>query len=141
MKGVDASIYEKGLHFKCQRCGRCCQSRGEYAYVYVSLPERQRLALHLQLPTQVFTRRYCDKTDELFHLRATDKHCFFLTDGRCSVYQARPKQCRTWPFWPENMNKKVWFGEVSKDCPGIGAGPLSDAKQIEKRLLNATKKV
>ena len=53
------------------------------------------------------------------------------------MYRTRPKQCRTWPFWPENMNKKVWFGDVIKDCPGIGVGPLIDAKQIEKRLRKA----
>jgi Fe-S-cluster containining protein len=137
MNGVDPSIYKNGLNFECQGCGRCCQSRGEYSYVYVSLPERQHLARHLRLSTLAFTKRYCVKTDGLFHLRDPEKGCLFSTGNRCSVYLARPVQCSTWPVWPENMNKKVWFGEVLKDCPGIGTGPLLSAKQIEKRLRKA----
>jgi len=137
MKRVDSDFYQAGLHFKCQACGRCCQVRGEYAYVYVALPERRRLALLLQVPTHVFTRRFCEKTDGLYHLRVLGKQCIFLAAGRCSVYRARPQQCRTWPFWPENMNKKVWFGEVQKDCPGVGAGPRLESRQIEKRLAEA----
>ena len=33
------------------------------------------------------------------------------TPGRavCSIYRARPAQCRTWPFWPENLlSKRDW---------------------------------
>ena len=35
--------------------------------------------------------------------------CVFLKEdperGRktCSIYPVRPLQCRTWPFWPENL--------------------------------------
>jgi len=140
MKRVDESFYKKGLRFECQRCGRCCQSRGGYSYVYVSLPERRRLARHLKLPTQTFTRRYCEKADGLFHVRNPEKGCLFLKRGRCSVYAARPLQCRTWPFWPDNMSRNVWFGEVQKDCPGAGAGPLIDAVRIERRLRQAAEK-
>lgn len=140
MKRADKSFYKNGLHFECQRCGRCCQSRGEYMYVYLSLPERRRLARHLKLPTHIFTRRYCDTTDGLFHLRAPDNGCLFLTGSRCSVYAARPLQCRTWPFWLDNMSKNVWFGEVQKECPGVGAGPLIDAARIERRLRQAAEK-
>jgi len=137
MKYVDPKFYSAGLRFKCQKCGRCCQSHGDYSYVYLSLPERRRLARHLGLMTQVFTRRFCVKTDGLYHLRDPHKGCLFLTKGRCGVYEARPRQCRTWPFWPENMNRIVWFGEVSRDCPGIGEGPLIDSARIERRLQEA----
>lgn len=134
MKGVDPSIYTKGIYFECQACGRCCRSRGEYGYVYLSLPERRRLARHIRLSTRAFTIRYCDKTDGFFHLRDPGQDCFFLKGNRCRVYHARPQQCRTWPFWPENMNESVWSREILEDCPGIGTGTLLNAKHIENQL-------
>jgi len=51
--------------------------------------------------------------------------CRFLdpvTKKRCLVYEARPAQCRTWPFWPENMNARAWDREVVAFCPGVGKG-------------------
>lgn len=128
------NIYAGGIRFECQGCGGCCRSRGEYGYVYVSLPERRRLAQRLRLSSRAFTMRYCKKTDGFFHLRNPGKDCLFLKGNRCNVYRARPTQCRTWPFWPLNMNKTVWSGEILYDCPGIGKGPLWSAKRIENRL-------
>ena len=28
-------------------------------------------------------------------------------------------QCRTWPFWPENMSSKAWTS-IAAFCPGVG---------------------
>ena len=78
--------------------------------------------------------RYCEKTDGFFHLRNPDRDCPFQKGNRCSVYRARPEQCRTWPFWPENMDEKVWSQEIAEICPGIGKGRLWNVKQIEKQL-------
>jgi Fe-S-cluster containining protein len=141
MKGVDPSNHTKGIYFECQGCGRCCRNRGKYSYVYVSLPERKRLAQYLQLSTRAFTMRYCDKTDGFFHLRNPEKDCLFQKGNRCRVYGARPEQCRTWPFWPENMSGKVWFREIVEICPGIGKGPLWNVKQIEKQLRKEVERV
>jgi len=141
MKVIDPSIFTKGIHFECQGCGCCCRNRGKYNYVYVSLPERRRLARHFRLSTRAFTIRYCDKTDGFFHLRNPEKDCLFLKGNRCRVYRTRPEQCRTWPFWIENMIEKVWFRDILKDCPGIGTGPLWGAKQIEERLLMEAERV
>ena len=56
----------------------------------------------------------------------------FLKNKKCSVYEARPTQCRTWPFWPEVMNAKSWKTEVESFCPGVGKGPLWSKTEIEK---------
>ena len=65
------------------------------------------MALHLGLRTSDFTRQYCDKTGGVYHLKTLDQSdCMFLKNKRCEVYPSRPTQCRTWPFWPENMNAK-----------------------------------
>lgn len=134
MSAVDKSLYKSGIRFECTGCGECCKSRGGYGYIYVTLEERRRLAEHLGLKTRVFTNKHCEKTDGLFHLRDPASNCEFLKGSRCTVYKARPQQCRTWPFWPENMSAKVWEGEVKRDCPGIGIGRLYSPQEIEAQL-------
>ena len=125
--------WHSGLRFECQGTGRCCVSRGEYGYVYVNLADRRRFAQFLGIPTRQFTRDYCVKTDGYFHLDNDGAACRFLDGSRCSVYEARPLQCRTWPFWPENMRPKAW-AEAARHCAGIGQGAVIPADEILKAL-------
>lgn len=125
--------WKEGVRFACQGSGRCCVSRGAYGWVYLTLVDRRRLAQALGMPTRQFTREYCAKTDGLFHLRDDGPDCRFLVDRRCSIYEARPTQCRTWPFWPENMSAKAWTG-IAAGCPGVGKGRVVPVEEI-RRLL------
>ena len=134
MTRVDPEIYRDGIRFECTGCGECCKARHGYGYVYVTLAERRALARHLGLATAAFTRRHCENTDGRFHLREPAKDCQFLDGARCTVYAARPGQCRSWPFWPENMTPKVWALEVVRDCPGVGQGRLHSRAEIEALL-------
>jgi len=101
-------FYKDGIRFKCQGEGKCCVTRGRYGYVYLSFSDRRRLAAHFRMSTTAFTAAFTKKVDGLYELRYTGRDCPFLRDYRCAVYEARPWQCRTWPFWPENMNSVVW---------------------------------
>jgi uncharacterized protein len=130
-------MFENGIRFECQGSGRCCMSRGKYGYVYFSLADRRRMAKVLGLPVGDFTRRYCDKTHGLFHLKHPEKDCQFLEGTRCGAYEGRPTQCRTWPFWPENMNARTWNGEVAPFCAGVGKGKLHTPEEIKKILEEA----
>jgi uncharacterized protein len=135
MSRIEKTLYRDGLRFECTGCGECCKARGEYGYIYVSLAERRRMAEHLGLSTRAFTAKHCQKTDGLFHLKDPAKNCQFLDGARCTVYAARPGQCRSWPFWPENMNRKVWTLEVRRDCPGVGQGRLYSRQEIDGILV------
>lgn len=130
----NSSFYENGLKFECQGSGKCCTSHGEYGFVFLTLEDRQRMARHLQITTLQFTRRYCTRTQGYFHLRENPANpdCMFLKSKRCSIYAARPTQCRTWPFWPEVLNAKTWSKEVESFCPGVGKGKLHSSATIEK---------
>ena len=131
---MDKAFYEKGLRFECTGCGECCRARaGKPSWVYVTIEERRRLARHLQLSTAVFTRRYCEKTHGFYHLRNPNHDCLFLEQGRCTVYAARPGQCRTFPFWRENMGEAAWQ-RTARDCEGIGRGRVWSLQEIEARL-------
>lgn len=124
------TVLKTGVRFECQGSGRCCVSRGGYGFVYLSKEDRRALAKQLNLTTSQFTRRYCTKTEGWFHLREQGKDCVFLEGSRCRVYEARPTQCRTWPFWPENMNARAWNRDVLKFCPGVGKGKWYSPQEI-----------
>ena len=125
-------FYADGIKFECQMSGRCCRSRHADGYVYLSLKDRRRIASHLGISTIKFTRRYTTKTRNQFHFKVLRPQCAFLKDNQCSIYEARPLQCRTWPFWPENMKRKVWMRSITRSCPGVGKGRLYSASEIDE---------
>ncbi len=109
-------------------------TRGAYGFVYVSRAERRRLAALLAIPTGSFTRRYCVKAGGFFHLRDRGRDCIFLVNRRCAVYPARPGQCATWPFWPENLADGAWVPAVRRDCPGTRHGRRLSAAAVAQRV-------
>ena len=130
----DKNWWSKGVRFECQQSGNCCISHGEYGYVYLTKEDRKNMAAVLKMTTSTFTRKYCTKTDGVFHLKDDGAACTFLKNKKCTVYKARPMQCRTWPFWPETMGAKSWKKDVVHFCPGVGKGPLWSKEKISEAL-------
>jgi uncharacterized protein len=130
----DKPWYAKGLRFQCQRCGNCCRNHGEYTYVSLTEVELREIPAFLGLTPAEFLARYCESAPGyLPTLRMDRPACPFLTEERsCSIYPVRPKQCRTWPFWTENLVRATWEGPVRECCPGIGQGPLHPADEVER---------
>ncbi len=128
---------EKGIRFECQGSGNCCVSRGNYGFVYLSKKDIKKLSDGFKITEQNFIKNYCQKTDGFIHLKELKKNngnCIFLKDNKCTVYKSRPIQCRTWPFWHENMNTKTWNNEIAKNCPGVGKGKVKTKKEILKQV-------
>jgi Fe-S-cluster containining protein len=126
-----------GLRFECTGCGGCCTARGEYAHVYLNRDELRQLADHFALTTAEFRKRYTFKDDEGYtQLRFHDQTCVFLERGtqRCTVYPARPTQCRTFPFWRGMIDKGRFTAEARELCEGIGRGPIVSADEAEVRM-------
>lgn len=136
-KATKKEWWAKGVRFECQGSGKCCVSRGQYGFVYMNLADRKRMAKVVGLSTTAFAKQHCSQTDGVWHLKedTANGDCRFLEGGnRCGVYEGRPEQCRTWPFWPEVMNAKTWKKEVAAFCPGIGKGKLHSAKEIAETM-------
>ncbi len=74
-----------------------------------------------------FTR---ELDDRLVLVNGENDHCVFLENGQCLIYEVRPVQCRTYPFWPENLKNKYSWQQTMEECPGIGQGKLFAKEEI-----------
>ena len=127
--------YAEGVRFTCRPdCGKCCTRHGDYDYVYLEPSDVRRLAAHFELPVPEFRARYTKKDDGHTVLRMDGPACPFLEGSRCSVYGARPAQCGTFPFWPENMKSRAAWDELAGFCPGVGEGELVALHVIREQL-------
>jgi len=125
--------FEKGLRFQCTQCGNCCRSHGDATHVYLAEADLQAIAAHLGLTRAELLARHCEREGGWIQLARSEQACGFLgADNRCTIYPVRPKQCRTWPFWVENLERARWEGPVRETCPGIGQGPLHPADEIRR---------
>ena len=131
------NIFKEGIKFECQGSGNCCVSRGSYGFVYLSDKDLKRFSNYFKLSIDKFKSKFCQITDGFIHLsekKSFNGKCIFLKNNRCTVYESRPSQCRTWPFWNDNMNAKVWNKDISINCPGVGKGKIIKKKEIDKFL-------
>ena len=130
-------FYSEGIRFECQGSGKCCTSRGNYGFVYLNEADRKRFADFLGLSVEQFLKTYCETKNGWVFLKddpSKNGDCRFLEERKCAAYDARPEQCRTWPFWPENMNPRTWNGDIAKNCPGVGKGKLHTYEEIQAIL-------
>lgn len=130
---MSAPWYKDGLAFECQRCRACC--RGEPGYVWVSEEEVAALAAEMGASPEGFRRRYCRKVTGRSSLRERqDGDCVLLGPEGCLAYAARPAQCRTFPFWPENLSTPARWERLSEECPGVNRGRVRDLEDIRAAL-------
>ena len=55
----------------------------------------------------------------------------------CGVYGSRPSQCRTWPFWPENLRSREAWARAGQKCPGLNEGELHPVQVVQLTLDRA----
>lgn len=126
----------EGLRFECTECGACCTNRGDYAHVYASDDEVRALAKLRGMSLGRFRRQYTF-TDEYgwTQLVFRGKSCVFLDGKRCTVYEARPTQCRTFPFWRELVKNGEWTDRARELCEGVGRGRRYSKAEAEGLML------
>lgn len=119
-----AYFFDQGLRFGCTQCGGCCT--GASGTVFMNAQESERIARHLGLELATFLERYAYPVKDGHSLREVGDNfaCIFFRDERCAIYDARPTQCRTFPFWAENVRSEAAWKKTCRDCPGIGRGRL-----------------
>ncbi len=129
---IDPDLIRDGLRFTCTECGQCCT--GEPGYVYVTDEEIAAIARLLDVPEDEFRARATRPAPGGTSLKErANGDCIFLRGTRCLVYEARPTQCRTYPFWPANLASAEAWNAAAADCPGIGEGRRWTADEILAR--------
>lgn len=115
--------YRDGLRFKCVgcECGACCSGATGPGAVWVSREEKEALARHLGMTPEAFDRAYVRIVEgEESLTEKPNNDCVFYEEGKgCRVYDARPAQCRTYPFWGRILKSRAAWEEEAKRCPGI----------------------
>ena len=53
------------------------------------------------------------------------------SQGGCSVYGARPLQCRAFPFWDSVVCSREAWDRAARDCPGMNSGRLRAGEEID----------
>ena len=132
--------YADGLRFACTQCGNCCT--GPPGFVLFNEDEAAAMAKKLGVTEAQFYRRFARQVGQRWslteHKTVHGYDCVFLdresAPGRaiCRLYEARPGQCRTWPFWRENLETpESWeSARQSTPCPGMGQGPVIPIESI-----------
>jgi Fe-S-cluster containining protein len=131
---ADVPWYHAGLKFRCTRCGNCCT--GAPGYVWMDDDELAALAKHLGETPQRCRALYMREGHRGWTLRErSNGDCvFFDRSAGCTVYEVRPRQCRTWPFWESNLASPQDWARTQSACPGAGHGKLISAEEITRRL-------
>ncbi len=123
--------YRDGLAFECTRCGACCT--GAPGYVWVEDDEIAALAEFRGETVEAFGRKFLRRVGHSVSLiERPGGDCIFWQAGKgCTVYSARPTQCRTWPFWDDNIETPEDWKQVKEGCPGAGKGRVYSIGEIQ----------
>ncbi len=126
--------YENGLRFECSQCGDCCT--GAPGWVWVNKKEIAAIAAEIgQDDIAQFEKDFVRDVGVRKSLKEFDNgDCvFFDSQARnCKVYHARPRQCRSWPFWDSNIKSEKAWQATCRACPGSGTGKLYQLEDIEE---------
>ena len=125
-------FFDQGLRFECQRCGNCCT--GEPGFIFVDKHEAVKIAQYVSQDLSSFIDEYLYLFRTGYSIKEHDDgRCLFYREG-CAIYPVRPMQCRTFPFWFENLRSQKKWRRVTRECPGIDKGPLYSKEQIIENI-------
>lgn len=105
----------------CSTCqARCCT--GESGYIFVTKEEIENISKLLNMEKDDFIETYLFKEGFKHSIKerkiGESYECAFYNreSNGCSIYEARPSQCITFPFWDYFKNR---VDELKLECPGV----------------------
>lgn len=125
--------YKDGLKFECTQCGRCCGAAPGFVWVNaaeIAAMAEEKGSVSVAEFEQAFVRKVGARKS-LTEFENGD--CVFLDSQKrtCTLYNSRPRQCRTWPFWDSNLKSPEDWAQTCEVCPGAGKGELYSLDVIE----------
>ncbi|MCX7415741.1 MAG: YkgJ family cysteine cluster protein [Planctomycetota bacterium] len=132
MAGISKEAwYSDGLRFECTQCGDCCS--GSEGYVWVNQEEIDGMANRIGMDSAAFEERFVKRVGVRRSLKERPGGDCVLLDPqtrKCTAYEERPRQCKTWPFWQSNIRTPEAWAEAAQACPGCNKGDLVPLEQI-----------
>lgn len=91
--------------FKCRNCGKCCNAF--YAQINITIGDLIRISGFLEKPISYILRNFIginpfgdpEKPTKFSYELGINMPCLLRKNERCSVYEARPLNCRLFPYW------------------------------------------
>ena len=154
---------KNGIGFECQNCGNCCSTVFE-GYIFLYPHDIEQLLNFFKINFQELYNTYLNKIqiglviwDE--NLQDTHKtfdvdilildsgkrdNCIFLEEKDnkklCKIYEARPAQCKIYPFWNDIMTDSEQLEKIKLECNGFSQEithnlPLVKSKVNEERQI------
>ena len=123
--------FHDGLRFECTECGDCCTARRAMSGSIARRSQPWPQGRVWNLPNS--RSATCGSVGVRKSLAEFENGDCVFFDGetrKCTVYEDRPRQCRTWPFWESNVRTPQAWKQTCQVCPGSGKGKLVPADQI-----------
>jgi Fe-S-cluster containining protein len=106
----------------------------------VTEKEMAGMAEFLKISFEDFVKKYTRNIEGRFSLKEvpslsnpSDFDCIFLKDKKCTLYNVRPVQCQTFPWWPQNLNSPLEWEETARECEGISL----QAPKVSLKVINS----
>ncbi|EQC42087.1 hypothetical protein SDRG_00928 [Saprolegnia diclina VS20] len=148
LSSTAAPWFKDGLAFSCTKCGNCCS--GPSGSVRFNDDEAATMAAKVGETLPAFLDKYARRQGRgnlsFYQLKEVRKNkddgfdCIFLDRKKirgkavCSLYDARPTQCRTWPFWPETLESRATWEKTKDSCPGINKGTKQSTDDVSAKV-------
>ena len=158
--------FKDGLAFGCTGCGKCCKMDGdvwlspeEQPAIAAALGEtvgtfREKYTRQILKEWACLNYNNVSSSSSLSSLSSealtttttttidtttttTGVGCVFLSnEGQCRIYETRPVQCRTYPFWPSLLeDREAWEEEavVPDDVPLLVDNNMASSSSSDNR--------
>jgi len=103
--------------------------------VFLSEKDVELLRSQLQMDYAGFVKTYCrwavQPQGECLSLKEKSNFDCIFWDSGCKMYQFRPLQCRTFPFWQSIVSSVGAWETAGSGCPGINSGVLHSKEAID----------
>jgi Fe-S-cluster containining protein len=113
---IDAVVHrlfkEVSAKIDCTDCANCCKQISPL----LQSKDIGRFIIHLKTSQDAFVDRYLVESDEEDGFHFKSRPCPFLKDNLCSVYSARPDDCRSYPHLG-NEDFVFRLNQACSNCP------------------------
>ncbi|MBI5441613.1 MAG: YkgJ family cysteine cluster protein [Deltaproteobacteria bacterium] len=117
---IDARVHELcreiSSHIDCTQCANCCKVVGPL----LGPSDVKRLAAALALPVKEFRSEYLEVDPGDGRERFKRESCPLLKENRCTAYEHRPHDCRSFP----HLHKREFVSRLSQAVSNCSFCPI-----------------